>query len=150
MDLDHALSMVRITLFNLAYSSEAEERIAAYLKVEGTAEGCPDLDAEDVEMVHWAYDTYLPTVPWDDPSWDADDACWTPSDTVRLDVEDLDIDCLPAISGGSPDAYEPTALDLAEYAAWSASLDGADEVRTWLNGNPSFAEWLDANGGPAE
>jgi hypothetical protein len=143
--------MVRITLFNLAYSQAAEDRIVAYLQAEGTAEGCPDLDdASDVEMVHWAFDTYSPTIAWDDPSWDADDACWTPSDTVSLDVEDLDIDCLPAIAGGSPEAYEPTAEDLAEYAAWSASLDGADVVREWYARNSSFSAWLDAEGGPSD
>jgi hypothetical protein len=142
--------MVRITLFNLAYSQAAEDRIVAYLQAEGTAEGCPDIDAEDIEMVHWAYDSYSPTVPWTDPSWDSDSDCWTPSDTVRLDVEDIDSDLLPAISGGSPEAYEPTAEDLAEYAAWSASLGGADVVREWYARNSLFSAWLDAEGGPSD
>ena len=62
---------------------------------------------------------------------------------------------LPSISGGSPgsndDAYEPTDEDLADYAAWSRTLEergdwgdaadrrGIEEMRAWWDRNPVSA-----------
>jgi hypothetical protein len=72
-------------------------------------------------------------------------------------------DVLPPIAGGSPEAYQPTPTDWAEYE--DAFPDPADEVlereniddeteraleiRSWYASRRPFSAWLDANGGPA-
>jgi len=53
---------------------------------------------------------------WDEDRRDGEPSRWTVAGGVALSPPELDV--LP----GEPDPFEPSAEDLADYAAWSATL----------------------------
>jgi hypothetical protein len=68
-----------------------------------------------------------PADPADWPAW-TDNWHYEPTDRDLADMaaaalEDLEI---PAIAGGSPDAYVPTDEDWADFHAWCAEVEARD------------------------
>jgi hypothetical protein len=120
---------------------------------------CVDLDGHQVpatELWYGPAEAIDPTHPACWPAW-TDNHFWELDDQVEADaLMDAEAErqadlwhammtagSLPAVSGGAPEPCEPTAEDLADYEAWSRTL----EVRRWLDSNPPFSAWLESQGG---
>jgi hypothetical protein len=157
-----------LTLEDLGYSLHARDRVIRFAAAAGTLAGCPDLDREDEAVATEAFVDAMPAVPLDSPLWDdpsvlldaemlasgshpfpiptvGDDDRTEPSDfDAAMDLEDLPL----PVSGGAP---EPSAEDLADYAAWAEDLErrrdrerdlrpsALDAVRRALYGPDAFA-----------
>jgi hypothetical protein len=70
-----------------------------------------------------------PTDPADWPAW-CDDWYWEPTDPAEASaaaaaLEDLP---LPALCGGSDEAFVPSEADWADYRAWCAEVDAREEI----------------------
>ena len=141
---EQAISTLDAWLLARSYSAVARAGIADHIRRDGDLTDCPCLDREDLEPAVEILVAGFGDVPSDDPSWDADDDCWTPSDAIAIyppecdDIDEpdgtpdehitLEPDYWPAmiadgilplpVAGGSPEPlerFEPTPQDWEDY-----------------------------------
>jgi hypothetical protein len=123
------------------YSFHAVDAIVAYVACEGTSEGAPGLEPVDYETAEWILETGCEPVPqtsaeWGSPSgdgslWRSEDDLWALGPDHPADGDRRDFECwLESVDQPYPPA------------------DQAEEVRAWLDANPSFEQWLASEGGP--
>lgn len=106
------------------YSSLARGTILAYALATGTLEACPMLEPEDRPEADELLEAAWPPVPsvahaWDEDTWHGRPSRWTVAGAGELVPPELDV-----IEGEAPGApgFDPTPEDLADLAAWSATL----------------------------
>jgi hypothetical protein len=117
-----APDLTRLAAFLCAqeYTSLARGTILGYATATGTLEGCPMLEPEDRAEADALLESAWPPVPsvsyaWDLDTWHGEPSRWTTAGVALVPPER---DALP----GEPDAFGPTSEDLADYAAWAATL----------------------------
>lgn len=64
------LGLLRIFLAGQEYSAHARERIVCYAAREGTLEGCPELEPEDMEGAELVFVDGMEPVSQTDPEWE--------------------------------------------------------------------------------
>jgi hypothetical protein len=131
------------------YPSEAISHILIYTHREGTPTGAPDLDREDEEHAEHAFVEGQEPVAGVSAEWDEhgtepgrgpvyrslgadytlDRLGWS-LEQMQAALADTDEMPLPPISGGAP-----------------VPIASAEEVRRWYDEQPSFGEWVEAEGG---
>jgi hypothetical protein len=157
-DVDQALIVLDGFLRDHDYTRASREGIRDHVREQGTLEGTVPrwLDREHYATAEAVFCEALPAVPECSADWDVE-GYWTPDDAYRIEPPELDdidvpdapdhaitrrpgyaaalaadgIELLP-ITGGSPEAYEPTEADRREYAAFSDQLE---HIRAWYDRN---------------
>jgi hypothetical protein len=114
--IEKGIAALQEWLWDNRYSQHAVETIAAHVAAEGTPTGCPELDPEDEATATEVFAGALPAVPSVSWQWDYGDRSghWTDSAPVAAGSGEG--------PGCEPEPFEPSADDLADYAAWSAAL----------------------------
>jgi hypothetical protein len=100
------------------------------IRAETSATLAGEFDRPKVRTPVDAGPDYEDAAAW--PAW-TDRDTWTTTEPTPLDI--LAAFGLPPISGGSPEAYQPTDDDLDEYAAWSTGLTFDDHLRDIYEGH---------------
>jgi hypothetical protein len=118
------------------FSPYAMQRVLGHVREHGTLADSPCiLCACELDDVTESWVASFDEVPYDDPEWGADDEAWITSDAVPVVATDeLDtaeyptMPALPPIAGGSPEPYQPSEADLAEFRAWCDWVDQVDAL----------------------
>jgi hypothetical protein len=142
--LRDAADRMAVVLRDRTYCPKARDQVVRWAIAEGTPTGCPYLDHEDEDAATEAFIAGMEAVSLDSDAWDRDTS-------VLFDVamlaegnhpfplphegdDDRDFDAAMAaledlplpISGGSPEAFEPSEADWADYHRWSEDLERRD------------------------
>jgi hypothetical protein len=143
-------SLLATVLGTLGYHANAIESITAHAAAEGTIDGAPGLEPEDVEAAESALETGYETVAWTSPEWgnpigqehraNPRDDIWNPDEPPPVEEE---------WEANRAEQPEPSAEDLHEYSEWSAELEARQDAEQWYATRASFVDWIQANGGVA-